>query len=137
MTKQWLCWWLTLCKYEIISKRAEAAPVQNQWEGGQNKKLKPMVIISVLSLAYEMQHNCFYAESLVHSRYNYRNISFFGWFTKSYCFVDRCRENSQCRMTDAGVWETEPPAAGGKGIWGESPQRLAIFTIFLIQITLF
>jgi len=27
-----------------------------------------------------------------------------------------------------GVWEL--PAAGSKGVWGQRPQRLAIFTIF-------
>jgi len=36
-------------------------------------------------------------------------------------------------MTDVGVWglcPQPPPAAEGKVVWGQSPQLLAIFTIF-------
>jgi len=35
-------------------------------------------------------------------------------------------------MWDLGA---EPPAAGSKGVWGQSPQRLAIFTIFQLYKT--
>jgi len=39
----------------------------------------------------------------------------------------------------AGGWGSgaKPPAAGGKGVWRRSPQRSAIFTIFLTKITHF
>jgi len=31
---------------------------------------------------------------------------------------------------DMEVWELEPLAAESKGVWGQNPQRLTIFTIF-------
>jgi len=34
-------------------------------------------------------------------------------------------------MTDVSYWrQILQPPAGSKGVWGQSPQRLAIFTIF-------
>jgi len=37
------------------------------------------------------------------------------------------RKNLQCRMIDVGVWGW---STAGKEVWGQSPQRLANFTIF-------
>jgi len=34
------------------------------------------------------------------------------------------------RLPEAGSLGAKPPAARGKGVWGRSPQRSAIFTIF-------
>jgi len=41
--------------------------------GNKTKKLKPTVIISV-AFSIRNARNYFYAESLMHSRYNYKNI---------------------------------------------------------------
>jgi len=74
-----------------------------------------------------MQHNFFFAESLEHSCYNYK---VFWLIPKESVRAGKCREkNSQCKMTGVGVWGGAP-ATGGKGIWGQSPQRLVIFIIF-------
>jgi len=56
---------------------------------------------------------------------------FFWLVLKESVFCGRCKEkNLQCRMNWYGGLRAEPPATGGKGVWGQSPQRLAIFTIF-------
>jgi len=39
-----------------------------------------------------MQHNFFYAKSLVHSRYNYENIKTYWSILKESVRVGRCRE---------------------------------------------
>jgi len=56
-----------------------------------------------------MQHNFFYAESLVHSYHNYKNIIYklFGRFQKSLSVW----AGAEKRIFNAG-W---PPAAGSKG----------------------
>jgi len=43
--------------------------MSGEGEGAKRKKVKLMVIISVVCGIYDMQHNFFYAESLVHPRY--------------------------------------------------------------------
>jgi len=53
---------------------------------------------------------------LMHSRYNYKKTRSFGWIRKSLCFAGRCRKkNSQCRMTDVGVWGRSRRRQGGLG----------------------
>jgi len=79
------------------------------------------------------QHSIFYTDSLMHStRYYYKKIRSFGWFWKSMCFVGRCRDkNSQCRMTDVGVWERNPqPPAGGKRVFAQSLQSWRFLQFF-------
>jgi len=83
---------------------SEAAPAQNEWGGGTKwKNLKTMVKIFVVCGIRNAAY-FFYAESLVHSRYNYKKISCMVDSERVCDFVGRCREKkSQCRMTDVGV----------------------------------
>jgi len=77
-----------------------------KWVGETKRKiLKPMVIPSVVCGIQNGEWFFFYAESLVHSRYNIKKIRSFGWFRKSLYFKGRCREkNYQCTTTDVKVW---------------------------------
>jgi len=75
-----------------------------------------------------MQHNIFYAEILVHFAIITRKLGLLVDSERVCAFVDRFRDrNSKCRLIEVGVWGGTPR---GKGVWGQSPQRLAIFIIF-------
>jgi len=83
--------------------------------GNKTKKLKSVVIISVV-LAYEMQHNFFYAESLVHSRNNYNKIRTLVDSERVCSFVGRYRKkNLKCKLIEVEVWgrSLQPPEARG------------------------
>jgi len=88
-----------LLLHDVISKRDVRGGASAKWGGGTKRKNWNLWLQFPQPVAYEMQHNFFYPESLVHSRYNCKKIRSFGWFRKNLYFVGRCREkNLQCRM---------------------------------------
>jgi len=84
-----------------------------------------------------MQHNFFYAESLlVHSRYNYKKIMSFGWFRKSLCLW----AHAERRIHNAGwlMWGSgsgAPRSRRQRGL-GAVPPAFGNFYNFLLKTTI-
>jgi len=65
-------------------------------------------------------------------RYNYKKIKVFWLIPKD--FVGRRRENSQCRMTDVGVWGRSLQRLGFLQLFNENNTILGIFRLkFLLK----
>jgi len=87
-------------------------------------------------VAYEMQHNFFYAESLVHSRYDYKKIRYFGWYSEKVCALwadaDRRIHNIGWLMRGSGDGDHSRRRQGGLGA---KPSAFGDFYNFLMKIT--
>jgi len=75
----------------------------------------------------------------VHSRYINKKIRSFVDSERTCAFVGRYRrKNSQCRMTDVGVWERSPqPPEANVGSEAGAPHAVAILQLFSPKIHIF
>jgi len=84
-----------------------------------------------------MQHNFFYAESLMHSRYTYKKIGLLVDSERVCAFVGRCREkNLKCRLTELGSGDGAPSRRKQGGL-GAEPPAFGDFYNFPMKITRF